>query len=507
MPNWYPSYTTCSQPGSWYQLTQTNAGIFATIAAVGIGGVVGLLASSVLPGVGAGLAAACLVGVYYCTWWLSIRLICLGQSSPQDLGALGVIFNTEPPTPSLGFWNLGDYDNDYSFNLLIYPAVPSDLLPNDFVVQFILSTICPETSPPQLWSPAATANLQSEWPALFPTVSFDDANIFLPQQTMASLALGFTGQFSEYTGNLGDPSQLPLMSISVTPATVSVQNGETVQFIAAGLRADGTAENLTQGPDAVTWSVSGSSACATIDSGGFATADCTKTGTVEIIATDQTGTVTGVAHMTTTPLNPPFVQGAREQFLIHCEIEGQGMINLRTFLIALAVAFAAVAVFSCFPPWGTVVAVVLLLLILLALLFGGPAIQENGGGNPPGGAPASSPGFPYVDAPSPDSMVNIVYVYGRWVFDSLHQPAGSNELHPVHFVCQICQVPQSDITAGNWPTSTLAGLKAKYDTACDAINQPSTSATQALPQNQWSLHPLLDGCVAGSGYPPPPPPK
>jgi hypothetical protein len=58
----------------------------------------------------------------------------------------------------------------------------------------------------------------------------------------------------------------------------------------------------------------------------LATADSTKTGTVEIIATDQTGAVTGASQMATTPLNPPFVQGPREQFLIHCEIEGQGMI-------------------------------------------------------------------------------------------------------------------------------------------------------------------------------------
>lgn len=319
---------------------------------------------------------------------------------------------------------------------------------------------------------------------------------------MGSLGLGFTGQYVEYTGYTGDPSQLPLMSISVQPATVSVAQGHTVQFTATGFRADGTAQNLTQGPDAVTWSSSGGNA--SVDSGGLATASSIGVGAVEITAEDPSGMVTGTAQMTTVS-GLPFTQGPFEQFLIHCEIEGAGMKNLRILLFALAIAFAAVAVFSLFPPWGTIVAVILLLLILLALLFGGPAIQANGGGSPPGSAPGSSPGYAYVDAPGPGQLVNIVYVYGRWVFDSLHQPAGSNELHPVYCINQVAQVPQSDITAGNWPVDTVT-TKARYDAAYNAINQPSTVAAQSLPQNQWTFHPLLDGCLAGVGYPLPPPP-
>ena len=495
----YPSWTSCCQSSSWYQFTIPMAAFLALFGGASVGVIIGLVATAVLPGVAAGLAAAFLVGVYYCTWWLTIRLICLSPTSPGDRGVLGVIYNTEPPQPTLGFWNLGAYDNDYSFNLLVYSAVPGDMLPNWYANKF---------SPPQTWDPSATPTLQTGWAGQFPTFPFDDINLILPQQqAMGSLGLGFTGQYVEYTGNLGDPSQLPLMSITVLPATVTRHSGETVQFTATGYRADGTAEDLTSGPDAVTWSSSGPSA--SIDSGGFATADDIQVGTVEITATDPTGAVSGAAHMTTKAQNPPYNQGPRQQFLIHCEIEGAGMENFRTLLIALAAACAVAAVASFFPPIGTVIAAILLFLVFLALLFGGPAIQGNGGGNPPGGTSPTSPGYPYSDAPSPDSMVNIVYVYGRWVFDSLHQPAGSNELHPVHFVNQVAQVPQSDITSGNWP-STIADTKAKYDDAYIAINQPGTVAAQSLPQNQWVLHPLLDGCLAGSGYavpPPPPAPK
>jgi hypothetical protein len=492
--SWYPSWTTCCKAGSWYQLPIPLAGVLAGISAGVTGGIVGALAAALLPGVAAGLAAAFLVGVFYCTWWLNVRLICLSPTAPGDRGVLGVIYNTEPPEPTLGFWNLGAYDNDYSFNLLVHPAVPRDMLPNWYAKKFF---------PAQPWDPNATPTLQTEWAGRFPTFPFENANLFLPQQqAMGSLGLGFTGQYVEYTGNLGNPSQLPLMSVSVLPAAISVHAGHTAQFTATGLRADGTAENLTQGTDAVTWSSSGPSA--TIDDGGLATADATHVGTVEISAVAQNG-VSGSAQMTTLAKNPPYQQGRFEQFLIHCEIEGGGMNNLRTLLISLGAACAVASIASLFPPFGTAIAAILLLLMLLALLFGGPAIQGNGGGNPPGGAPASSPGYPYVDAPSPGSMVNIVYVYGRWVFDSLHQPSGSNELHPVHFVNQVVQVPQIDITTGNWP-STVVDTKAKYDAAYSAINQPSTVAAQSLPQNQWVLHPLLDGCLAGSGYPAPPPP-
>jgi hypothetical protein len=129
------------------------------------------------------LAFACGAGIYFCNWWLHIRLICLDGNR----SAIGAIFNVDPQTPSYNAGILNDYDTDYCFNLLIYPAIPLDMLPNSFVNDF---------SPPQAWQASATSQLQANWSTLFPTISWDDANLILPQQTqMGSLGLGFTGQY------------------------------------------------------------------------------------------------------------------------------------------------------------------------------------------------------------------------------------------------------------------------------------------------------------------------
>jgi hypothetical protein len=39
----------------------------------------------------------------------------------------------------------------------------------------------------------------------------------------------------------------------------------------------------------------------------------------------------------------------------------------------------------------------------------------------------------------------------------------------------------------------------------DGANDPGTIANQGLPQNQWVIHPLVDGCEPEA--PPPPPPR
>jgi hypothetical protein len=46
----------------------------------------------------------------------------------------------------------------------------------------------------------------------------------------------------------------------------------------------------------------------------------------------------------------------------------------------------------------------------------------------------------------------------------------------------------------------------KYDAQFGVINSPTTIEIQAQPQNRWTLHPLLDGCISETPYPDPPPP-
>src|ERR1700691_2784978 len=159
MGNWYQSWTNCcTNVNSWFSDNSVNwytalIGVVGVLVGVGVGGVTAAL----IPGAATALAILCLAGVYYCNWWLNIRLICLGG----DRSAIGAIFNIEPPTPSLDFLNLGDYDTDYSFNLLIYPALPLDMLPNWFVDNF-----SPPTSPTP-WQLSPITQLQPQWPRYF----------------------------------------------------------------------------------------------------------------------------------------------------------------------------------------------------------------------------------------------------------------------------------------------------------------------------------------------------
>src|ERR1700722_9462331 len=159
MPNWYPSWTNCTNSSGWHSLTTAYwfSGLTALAGLLGGAGVA--IFASVAPGVGVFFAIACWAGILFCYWWLNDRLICLGG----DRSAIGAIFNIEPPTPSYGAWNLGDYDTDYSFNLLIYPGLPIDALPNWFADDF---------SPPQTWQQSAINQLQTDWPTLFPFMSW-----------------------------------------------------------------------------------------------------------------------------------------------------------------------------------------------------------------------------------------------------------------------------------------------------------------------------------------------
>jgi hypothetical protein len=78
-----------------------------------------LLAILALLGIGSVLAPAALVAalltiIAYCNWWLYKRLICLGG----DRCAIGLLVSVEPPSEKTGFDSL---DTDYSMNLLLAP--------------------------------------------------------------------------------------------------------------------------------------------------------------------------------------------------------------------------------------------------------------------------------------------------------------------------------------------------------------------------------------------------
>jgi hypothetical protein len=388
MPNWFPSWTNCSSPQGWYALP------VAALALIGSLGIVGLVAAGLAgawaPGVAAFLAMACLGGITFCTWWLNVRLICLGG----DRSAIGAIYHLEPPSPSLDAFAFGDYDTDYSFNLLLWPFIPKDELPESFVSN--------------QWSAGAAPQLVVDWPTLpplVPNVPYSQVQNLVPlilaQQSMASLHQTFTGQNVE---SADDPK-------------------------------------------------------------------------------------------------PPVPKGSSQHFLLHCEIEGPGMYQLRILLWVLFGLFIVAAALALIPVIGTALAWILALLAFLAFLIGGAVIQHNDASPPPGGGWGGSFN-PYDEAGKADALVDLAYVYGRWVYDSLH--SGWNELHPLHFMIKIGQAKQGDLSAGTWPPD-LGNTQATLDAQFVAINMQGTRTAQAQPEHQYTLHPLLDGCIGEAPYPDPPP--
>ena len=107
-----------------------------------------------------------------------------------------------------------------------------------------------------------------------------------------------------------------LQSIAVTPASPSIAKGLTQQFTATGTYTDSSTKNVTA---SVTWA-SGTTATATIASGGLATAAAMGTSTIKatlgsvVGSTLLTVTAATLQSIAVTPANPSIAKGLTEQF-------------------------------------------------------------------------------------------------------------------------------------------------------------------------------------------------
>jgi hypothetical protein len=80
---------------------------------------------------------------------------------------------------------------------------------------------------------------------------------------------------------------------------------------------------------------------------------------------------------------------------------------------------------------------------------------------------------------------DILVVLGTWVYDSAHE--GWNEIHPIKHCQHI----------GRWGGSWGIDAKLARDHWCEAVGSVSSGLTrdnQKRPENQWTIHPLIDGC-------------
>jgi hypothetical protein len=175
---------------------------------------------------------------------------------------------------------------------------------------------------------------------------------------------------------------------------------------------------------------------------------------------------------------------------VHCEIEGKGMYDLLTsttaLLVATSIAMAAALAIGEFWPWGAVLSA---LMALLAFLFGWAASNDQA--NPSQITPPISGPLVSLATSTPNQPADLLMVTGTWVYDTMH--SGWNELHPVK------SWQRAGTWKGSWPSSIPPSVGATLVAMKKSAMSPSTKAAQLEPQNQWKLHPLVDGCTPNSG--------
>lgn len=177
--------------------------------------------------------------------------------------------------------------------------------------------------------------------------------------------------------------------------------------------------------------------------------------------------------------------------VLHGEFEGAGIYDLlQTCLAALPVA-AAAAVVCTIPIFGWI-ACLILLLIAAIIVVAGIVVALNDTANP--SDVDANLGELHVNDPT-GRGADILVVKGTWVYDSFHE--GWNEIHPIKH-CQ--RIGTWD---GSW--SFVGDVNAWVKGWCDAIASATADLTvnnQGKPENQWTIHPVIDGCRPDDNKPP-----
>jgi hypothetical protein len=173
--------------------------------------------------------------------------------------------------------------------------------------------------------------------------------------------------------------------------------------------------------------------------------------------------------------------------VLHGEFEGGGIYDLyQAAKIALAVATVGAVVCS-IPVIGWVAcAVILAIAAIIAIV--GLIIALNDKGSP------SDVNAELTEIHTNDPTgygADILVMKGDWVYDSLHD--GWNEIHP------ILQAQRVGRWSGTWSS---VGSAAGWCRALGDAEDPKTKQDQLKPENQWEIHPVIDGCEPEHKPPP-----
>jgi hypothetical protein len=172
---------------------------------------------------------------------------------------------------------------------------------------------------------------------------------------------------------------------------------------------------------------------------------------------------------------------------LHCEFEGAGVRDaLLGAQIALGLSVAGLIVCLGVPgPIGAIIAAVLALLALLAELLGiGIGLNDQG-------SPADvNPSLGDLHTNDHNGLgADLLGVFGTWVYDAGHNNEGKgwNEIHPIKMCTRI------GVWKGSWPPD-INDQETQWQKAVDDATSPATTEQQQLAQNQWQIHPVVDGC-------------
>lgn len=168
--------------------------------------------------------------------------------------------------------------------------------------------------------------------------------------------------------------------------------------------------------------------------------------------------------------------------VLHCEFEGGGIQTLYDAAKA-ALAVAAVGSALCFIPVIGWIACAIGGAVALGILIAGIIAALNDKGDPN----LVNPDLGELHVNDATRLgADILVVSGTWVFDTMHE--GWNELHPIKH----CQ--RIDRWTGGWHFDARIA-RDHWCKEIGRVSEPLTRDNQRQPENQWTVHPTIDGCT------------
>jgi hypothetical protein len=175
--------------------------------------------------------------------------------------------------------------------------------------------------------------------------------------------------------------------------------------------------------------------------------------------------------------------------LLHCEIEGSRIYDtyqafLAAWAVLVAAALAAMAL-GAIPVIGWLLAI---LAMLLGALIGGAIVAGTWLLADDGKVSDVEPELGNLE------NGNILFVCGTWTYDAGHNDEGTgwNELHPIKYIQKLDYLPTEE-------------GKQKLEAAVLEAQTPQVRDNQLKDQNQWTIHPTIDGCQEDDENTPPVP--